>query len=262
MPRFSANLSFLYPDRPFLERFGAAAADEFKAVEYRSPYEHPVEDLKALLDAHGLEQALFNLPAGDWAGGERGIACLPDRVAEFRDGVDLALGYAAALGCTRINCLAGLAPSGLSRVQLEEVLAGNLAYATQRFAKAGLTLMLEPVNTRDMPGFLIATTTDALRIIDAVGAPNLKVQFDLYHAQIMQGDLVTTLTDLGDRLGHVQVADNPGRREPGTGEINVRFVLEALDRLGYREWVGCEYIPAGDTSAGLTWMTPFKGDRA
>lgn len=259
MPKFSANLTFLYQQHGFLDRFAAAAADGFPAVEYVSPYEHAPEVVAEALAANGLVQALFNMPAGDWDAGERGIGCLPDRVEEFRAGVDTAIRYGQALGCTRINCLAGFAPAGVDAAILEATLVGNLAYAAPRFADAGIALLLEPINQRDMPGFYVSTTDHWERLADRVGSDNFFLQYDIYHTQVMQGDLVPTFARLRPRIAHVQIADNPGRNEPGTGEINYGFVLPELDRLGYEGFVGCEYKPqSGDTSAGLGWMAPWR----
>lgn len=258
MPKFSANLTFLYPDRPFLERFAAAAADGFPAVEYVGAYQFPEAQIADLLRDHGLEQALFNLPAGDWEAGERGIGCLTDRVDEFRESVDTAIRYGKATGCPKINCLAGLAPKGADRAQLEATLVSNLQFAAPRFADAGIKLLLEPINAIDMPEYYVQTTDHAERILAAVGSNNLYIQYDFYHMQIMQGDLVRTFERLQNRIAHVQIADNPGRNEPGTGEINYGFVLSALDRLRYDGYVGCEYKPRGDTSEGLTWMKPYR----
>lgn len=257
MLKFSANLSFLYTEVPFLERFAAAAKDGFRAVEYVSPYVAPAAEIAALLRSNGLEQALFNLPAGNWDGGERGIGCLPDRVEEFRAGIDTAIAYATALGCPKVNCLAGIAPRGVAAKVLESTLVANLGYAAPRLAAAGIKLLLEPINTRDIPGFYVTTTHHAERLLAAVGSDNLFIQYDVYHTQVMQGDLVPTYARLRERIGHIQIADNPGRNEPGTGEINYGFVLSEIDRLGYDGWVGCEYKPKAGTSAGLGWMTPY-----
>jgi hydroxypyruvate isomerase len=257
VPKFSANLSFLYADLPFLDRFAAAAKDGFRAVEYVGPYGFPAEDVAAALKSNGLTQALFNLPAGNWDGGERGIGCLADRVVEFQAGVETAIRYAQALGCDKINCLAGIAPAGTTADERDAVLVANLKYAAPRLASAGIKLLLEPINLRDIPGFHVSTTHHAERLLDAVGSDNLFIQYDVYHTQVMQGDLVPTYARLKDRIGHVQVADNPGRNEPGTGEINYGFVLSELDRLGYDGWVGCEYKPKAGTSAGLGWMKPY-----
>ena len=257
MPKFSANLTFLYQEHAFLDRFAAAAADGFPAVEYVSPYEHAPEVVAGALAANGLVQALFNMPAGDWDGGERGIGCLPDRVEEFRASVDTAIRYGRALGCRKINCLAGFAPPGVDAEALEATLVGNLKYAAPRFADAGIKLLLEPINRRDMPAFFVATTQHAERLFAAAAESNLWIQYDIYHAQVMQGDLVPTFARLRERIAHVQIADNPGRHEPGTGEINYRFVLPELDRLGYDGWIGCEYAPLAGTSEGLRWMKHF-----
>lgn len=257
MPKFSANLSFLYADLPFLDRFAAAAQDGFKAVEYVGPYGFPAQDIAAALTSNGLTQALFNLPAGNWDGGERGIGCHGDRVVEFQAGVETTIRYAQALDCHKVNCLAGIAPAGTTFDERDSVLIANLKYAAPRLADAGIKLLLEPINLRDIPGFHVSTTHHAERLLDAVGSDNLFLQYDVYHTQVMQGDLVPTYARLKGRIGHVQIADNPGRNEPGTGEINYGFVLSELDRLGYDGWVGCEYKPKSGTSAGLGWMKPY-----
>ncbi len=254
MPKFSANLSMLFSEHDFLDRFGAAARAGFPAVEYVSPYEHPAETIAAELQRLGLIQALFNLPAGNWAGGERGIAVLPDRVEEFREGVDIALRYARALSCARVNCLAGIAPDGADPAELEAVFVGNLEYAAPRFAEAGVKLLIEPINTRDIPGFFLTTSRQALALMDKVGSDNLFLQYDIYHMQVMEGDLARSIELHLDRIAHVQLADNPGRHEPGTGEINFPFLFDHLDRIGYCGWVGAEYKPAAGTEAGLGWL--------
>jgi len=261
VPRFSANLSFLYQDLAFLDRFAAAAGDGFLGVEYMSPYDEAPDAIAQALARNGLSQALFNVPSGDWGGGERGIACLPDRVEEFRKGVLLALDYAAALGCPRINALAGIAPAGADPARLTDTLVDNLRWAAPRCAEAGVALLVEPINTRDIPGFFLSTTAQAEVILDRVGSDNLYIQYDIYHMQVMQGDLVPTFARLQSRIAHVQVADTPGRNEPGTGEINYPFVFAELDRLGYGGWVGCEYKPRASTSAGLGWMKPYPQER-
>lgn len=257
MPKFSANISFLYADLPFLDRFAAAAKDGFQAVEYVGPYDLPAAEVAAALNTHGLTQALFNLPAGNWDAGERGIGCHGDRVAEFQAGVMTAIHYGQALGCTRINCLAGIAQAGTSVEDRDAILVDNLKYAAPRLADAGITLLLEPINLRDIAGFHVSTTDHAERLLDAVGSDNLLIQYDIYHTQVMQGDLIPTYARLKDRIGHVQIADNPGRHEPGTGEINYPFVFSELDRLGYDGWIGCEYKPRSGTTAGLGWMKPY-----
>ena len=258
MPRFAANLSFLYQEVPLIERIARAAADGFGAVEYVSPYELDKDEIAAALKAAGIAQALFNLPAGDWAAGERGIGCLPDRVEEFRAGLDKAIAYAKALDCSTLNCLCGLMPQGSDFAVLDRTLASNLAYAAPRLADAGIALVFEPINRRDMPTYHVATTDHAETIMAMANVENLRIQYDFYHMQIAQGDLIPTFERLFERIGHVQVADNPGRNEPGTGEINYGFVFEALDRLGYAGWVGCEYKPKTTTTEGLGWMAPYR----
>ena len=257
MPRFSANLSFLYQEHPFLDRFAAAAADGFEAVEYLGPYNYPQEQVADTLRANRLTQALFNAPSGDWAAGERGIACLPARMDEFRLGLATALDYAETLGCRRLNVLAGMMPANADPIMFEDALVANLQFAAPRCADRGVKLLIEPINLRDIPGFLLSTTAQAERILERVGHDNLYIQYDFYHMQVMQGDLIPTFSRLQDRIAHVQIADNPGRNEPGSGEINYGFVLSELDRLGYDGFVGCEYRPRTTTSEGLGWLRPY-----
>lgn len=258
MPRFAANLSMLYPERPFLERFAAAAADGFEAVEYLFPYEYSPQELQQRLTDNGLVQALLNAPPGDWAAGERGIATLPGREDEFRAGFDRALEYAAVLGNTRIHVMAGLLPSQSDRAQHHGVYLENLAYAAAQAAQAGVTVLLEPINTRDMPGFFLNRQDQAQAICKEVGARNLKVQFDCYHCQIVEGDLAVKLRrDMGG-IGHIQIAGVPDRHEPDLGELNYPYLFELIDELGYDGWIGCEYRPRGDTSAGLQWLRDWK----
>ncbi|WP_439536234.1 hydroxypyruvate isomerase [Methyloversatilis sp.] len=254
MPRFCANLSLLFTEQPFAGRYAAAARAGFTGVECHFPYGVPAEALADELQAHQLEQVLFNLPPGNWAAGERGIACLPDRVDEFEAGVGQALDYARVLNCRRINCLAGLAPDGADRAELLAVMERNVRFAARALSREGIELMVEPINTRDMPGFLLNHSAETLALIERVGEPNVKLQYDVYHMQIMEGDLARTLQRERARIGHVQIADNPGRHEPGTGEINYPFLFKWLDRIGYAGWVSAEYLPAGDTAAGLGWM--------
>jgi hydroxypyruvate isomerase len=254
MPRFNANISQLYTDLDFLDRFQAAAADGFRGVEYRMPYDHAPGDIADLLRAHDLEQVLFNLPAGDWAGGERGIACLPGRQAEFREGLEQAIDYAGALGCRRLNCLAGLMPEGASYNELESTLIGNLRHANDRLAGTGITLLIEALNRLDLPTCMLASTDSVERLLSHVGTANVRLQYDFYHMQVMQGDVVRHFARLLPVIGHAQIAGNPGRHEPDVGELNYRFIFSEIDRLGYDGWVGCEYVPLGDTSAGLGWM--------
>ncbi len=271
MPRFAANLTMLFTERPFLDRFAAAAEAGFEAVEYLFPYAYEANALAERLRANGLVQALFNLPAGDWEAGERGVACHPDRIEEFREGVAKAIEYAAALGCRRLNCLAGIAPEGVEEAALRATFVDNLRYAADALARAGLTLLIEPINTQDVPGFYLSRTDQAAAILDAVGADNLMIQYDAYHAQIMEGNLAETLARHSARIGHIQIAEVPGRHEPGTGEIDYRFLFAHLDRIGYGGWVGCEYKPAAGTAEGLGWFAPYRrraagedteGDRA
>ena len=257
MLKFSANLSFLYQELGFLDRFAAAAKDGFKAVEYLGPYAETREAVSAALRDNGLTQALFNVPSGNWAGGERGIACLPERVDEFRTGIRTALDYATALNCPKVNVISGLVPAGADMQVLEDTLVDNLKFAADLCAKSGVKLLIEPINTRDIPGFFLTTTAQAERILDRVGHANLYIQYDVYHMQVMEGDLIPTYERLRHRIGHIQIADNPGRNEPGTGEINYSFVLGEIDRLGYDGWIGCEYKPKAGTSAGLGWMKPY-----
>ncbi|MFQ5786179.1 MAG: hydroxypyruvate isomerase [Alphaproteobacteria bacterium] len=257
MPRFAANLTMLFNEVDFLDRFAAAADAGFTGVEYLFPYDFEKAALVERLRANRLTQALHNLPAGDWTAGERGIACHPDRVDEFRDGVGRAIDYATALGCERLNCLAGLAPAGVDDGAVRETFVGNLRFAAAACATASITLLTEPINTRDVPGFWLSHTDQAISIIDEVGATNLKLQYDVYHMQIMEGDLAATLARHIDRIGHIQIADSPGRHEPGSGEIDYPFLFDRLDRLGYEGWVGCEYKPAGGTVEGLGWLKPY-----
>ena len=253
MPKFSANLSMLFTEHAFLDRFEPAAKAGFKAVEFLFPYAFSAADIKARLDRHGLQLVLHNLPAGDWEAGERGIACHPNRVEEFRAGVASAIAYATALGVRQLNCLAGKAPAGVYDAALRQTFVANLRHAAAEFKKAGLNLLIEPINTFDIPGFYLNRTAQALDILDEVGASNAFVQYDIYHAQRMEGELATTIQKHLARIAHIQLADNPGRNEPGTGEINYAFLFAHLDRTGYGGWIGCEYKPAGTTEAGLGW---------
>ncbi len=253
MPRFAANLSMLFTEVAFLDRFERAAKADFEAVEFLFPYAFDAKDIRQRLTAHRLEPVLHNLPPGDWDAGERGIACHPDRVAEFRDGVGKGIAYAKALGVPRLNCLAGKAPAGAPADLLRRTFVENLRHAAAEFKKAGLTLLIEPINFYDMPGFYLNTTAQAISILDEVGADNALVQYDIYHAQRMEGELATTLEKHLARIGHMQLADNPGRHEPGTGEINYEFLFTHLDHIHYTGWVGCEYKPIGATEAGLGW---------
>jgi hydroxypyruvate isomerase len=254
MPRFAANLTMLYNELPFLDRFEKAARAGFGSVEFLFPYAWPAEVVAAKLQSNRLKLVLHNLPAGDWDAGERGIACLPDRVEEFRDGVAKAIAYAKVLGAPQLNCLAGKVPLGASPEALRKTFVDNLKYAAAELDKAGLRLLIEPINTWDIPGFYLNRTAQAIAIIEEVGADNLHLQYDIYHAQRMEGELAATITKHIARIAHVQVADNPGRNEPGTGEINYGFLFAHLDKLGYAGFVGCEYKPATTTDAGLGWL--------
>jgi hydroxypyruvate isomerase len=257
MPKFAANLTMLFNEVDFLDRFGAAAQAGFSGVEYLFPYPYPKEQLAERLHQHNLRQVLHNLPAGDWAKGERGIACLPDRVAEFQDGVGRAIEYATALSCTQVNCLAGIAPPGITADKVQETFVSNLRFAAGKLEAAGIRLLIEAINTRDIPGFHLNRTKQAVDTIAAVGSGNLWVQYDIYHMQIMEGDLAPTLQRYKARIAHIQLADNPGRNEPGTGEINYPFLFDFIDRLGYEGWIGCEYKPKTTTLAGLGWIRPY-----
>ena len=253
MPRFAANLTMLYTEHPFLDRFEHAAKAGFKAVEFLFPYAFDAGDIKRRLDTNGLQLVLHNLPAGNWDAGERGIACHPDRVQEFREGVQTAIGYARQLGVRQLNCLAGKAPAGVADEVLRKTFVDNLRFAATELGKAGLRLLIEPINTYDIPGFYLNRTAQAAAILDDVGAANAFIQYDIYHAQRMEGELAATIAKHLPRIGHVQLADNPGRNEPGSGEINYAFLFAHLDRLGYDGWIGCEYKPATTTEAGLGW---------
>ena len=255
MPRFAANLSMLFTEVPFMERFALARGAGFDGVEYLFPYEWPEQKLRQALQDNNLTQVLFNLPPGDWAAGERGIACLPDRVEEFRAGVEQALAYATALDCRRLNCLAGLKPEDLEEELAWQTLSDNVSWAAGRLAESGITLCLEAINSRvDMPGFVLDTSARVMSLIEAVDADNIRLQYDLYHMQIMEGDLIRTLECLLPWIGHIQFADNPGRHEPGTGEINFANVFAAIDSLDYDGWVSAEYRPSGVTGDSLDWL--------
>jgi hydroxypyruvate isomerase len=264
MPRFAANLSTLYPEHDFPDRFAAAAADGFEAVEYLFPYAYEATELRRRLDAHGLRQVLFNAPPGDWDAGERGIAALPGREAQVRDGVDRALEYAAALDCPRVHMMAGLVPPSADPAPYHATYLSNLAYAAEQAATVGVDILIEPINGRDMPGYFLHRQADAHTVVKEVGAPNLKVQLDLYHCQIVEGDLTTTLRrDLPTgRVAHLQIAGVPDRHEPDAGELNLRHLMSVVDELDYDGWIGCEYFPKAGTSEGLGWLHQFQGDNA
>ena len=244
----------LFPELEFLERFAAAAQAGFRYVEYQFPYQWKSEDVAHAAAEAGVAVVLHNLPAGDFTKGERGIACLPGREQEFRDSLEKAIAYAKAVDCARLNCLAGLAPAAREHF---DVLVQNVRFAARRLGAAGLQLMLEPINTRTVPGFFLSRSAQAIDVLNAAGEGNAFLQYDVFHMQIMEGDLAQSLARLLPRIGHVQIADVPGRNEPGTGEINFDFMLEHIDRLGYVGWIGCEYNPRGDTLEGLKWAQPY-----
>lgn len=257
MPRFAANLTMLFNEVDFLSRFDQAAAAGFSAVEFLFPYDFTVEQLKEALTRNKLQLVLHNLPAGNWASGERGIACHPDRMAEFRAGVDKAIAYASALGVKQVNCLAGIQPANVSDADARQTLVDNLKFAAPKLAAAGIKLLIEPINTFDIPGFFLNHTRQALDIIADTGSDNVFVQYDIYHMQRMEGELAKTIEKNLGKIAHLQLADNPGRNEPGTGEINYGYLFTFLDRIGYQGWIGCEYKPATITEAGLGWAAPY-----
>jgi hydroxypyruvate isomerase len=257
MIKLAANLTWMFGEVDFLDRFEAAANAGFHGVEYLFPYAYEKEKLLERLQMNGLTQVLHNLPAGDWAAGERGIACLPDRKTEFQEGVGRAIEYATTLGCKQLNCLSGITPKGVALDKVRETLTSNLKFAAGALAAAGIRLHLEAINTRDIPGFYVCRTAQALEIVDEVGSPNLSLLYDIYHMQVMEGDLAPTIERNLARIGHMQLADNPGRHEPGTGEINYPFLFRFIDKIGYAGWIGCEYKPQTTTTAGLGWAKPY-----
>ena len=274
MPQFAANLSWMYAELPMAERFAAAARDGFTAVEILSPYIWAPDELKAILQRHGQQLVLFNAPPGGvdaasiekaWASSQKGTACLPGREAEFRAGIVLALEYAQALGCPRIHVMAGLVPAGMERETVQPTYVNNLREAAAMAAKVGVDLLIEPINTRDIPRFFLNRQDHAHEIIREVGAPNVKVQMDLYHCQIVEGDLAMKLRKYlpTGHVGHLQIAGTPGRNEPDVGEINYAYLFALLDELDYSGWVGCEYRPlrgtrAGATTDGLGWLKNLR----
>jgi len=256
MPRFAANLSMLYPELDFLDRFEAAARDGFAAVEFLFPYAYDAREIARRLGDHGLAQVLFNAPPGNWDAGERGIACLPGRDDEFRDGVRRALEYAQALGCPRVHVMAGLVPPGATREALRAQYIERVRWAAEAAARAGVTILVEPINTRDIPGYFLNRQDEAHAVLAAIGSPRLKVQMDLYHCQIVEGDVAAKLRAYlpTGRVGHLQIAGVPERHEPDLGELNYPYLFDVVDALGWEGWIGCEYRPAADTSAGLGWL--------
>jgi hydroxypyruvate isomerase len=259
MPKFAANLTMLFTEQPFLDRFERAARAGFDAVEFLFPYAFDASEIKDRLVSNNLKLVLHNLPAGNWDAGERGIACLPDRVAEFREGVARAIEYGTKLGVPKINCLAGKAPADIADELLRQTFVENLRFAAAELKAVGIRLLIEPINLYDIPGFYLNRTAQAVAILDEVGSDNLFIQYDIYHAQRMEGELIGTMQKHFARIGHLQLADNPGRNEPGTGEINYDRVFAAIDRLGYDGWIGCEYKPATTTEAGLGWLARARG---
>jgi 2-dehydrotetronate isomerase len=273
MPRFAANLSMMYVELPFLDRFEAAAKDGFKAVEFLFPYAWPATEIAARLQANGLEQVLFNAPPGGretesiekaWATGRRGTACLPGMEEEFRTGVQLALDYAETLDCPRIHLMAGLMPEGAGREELRDVYVSNLRWAARQAAQAGRDVVIEPINTRDIPSFFLNRQADAHAVLADVGALNLKVQMDLYHCQIVEGDVAMKLRQYlsTGKVGHLQIAGVPERHEPDLGELNYDYLFSIIDELNFDGWIGCEYRPAAGTSSGLCWIRPHLKARA
>ena len=257
MPKFSANLTMMFNEVDFLDRFERAARVGFRAVEYMFPYGFKKDQLVNQLGQYGLEQVLHNLPAGNWQAGERGIACLPGREGEFQEGAGLAIEYAKALKCSRLNCLVGKTPQGTSLEKVRQTLADNLRFAAKALEKEGIELLIEPLNDQDIPGFYLVHTRDAIQLFEEVNHPNLWLQYDIYHMQIMEGNLTKTILHHLPRIEHIQLADHPGRHEPGTGEINFTNLFRSIDEAGYKGWIGCEYIPAGKTEEGLEWIKPY-----
>lgn len=254
MPRFAANLTMLFTEYPFLERIDRAADAGFEAIEFLFPYQEDVDGIREALTRKGMQQILFNLPAGDFAGGERGIANNPERVEEFRDGVSRALEIATKLECPRLNCLSGLTLDDVPHDTQWKTLVENYQYAAEETKKAGVQQLVEPINTFDMPGFIVSDTRRGLQLIHEVGSHNLKLQYDIYHMQRMEGELIGTMKANLDQIAHIQLADNPGRHQPGTGEINYPFVLRQIDEMGYEGWVSLEYVPEGATADTFGWL--------
>jgi len=257
MPRLAANLSMMFNELPFLDRFAAARKAGFEGVEFLFPYEFPAAELRRRLTGEGLTQALFNMPPGNWAGGERGLASLPGRQGEFREGVQRALEYAATLDCRLVHCMAGIVPDGVSQTTAAAVYAANLVWAAEQAAPAGVRIAIEPINHRDMPGFFLNTQAQGAAIVEAIGADRLGLQFDVYHVQVTEGDITKRMEKYMPVIAHMQIADVPARNEPGTGEIAWAYVFRRIDALGYGGWIGCEYRPKGETLAGLGWAKRY-----
>lgn len=260
MPRFAANLSMLFTELPFLDRFERAAAAGFEAVEFLFPYDWTAQEIRSRLDDNGLRLVLHNLPPGDWERGERGLACLPDRVDEFRAGVDRAIDYALALGAPQLHCLSGIEPAGVPAERIHQTYLDNLRFAAQAMQRAGIKTLIEPINRFDIPGIHLHRPSQGIAVLDEAGCDNLWLQYDLYHAQRTEGELAATLERWLPRIAHLQIADNPGRHEPGTGEVNWDFLFAHIDRIGYAGWIGCEYRPATTTDAGLDWFRRARGN--
>lgn len=259
MPNFAANLSMMFNESEFLDRFQQAANSGFKGVEYLFPYSYDKNKLADLLDSYKLTQVLHNLPAGDWEAGERGIACDPDRVSEFQDGVGTAIEYASTLNCPQVNCLAGIPPDGVSVNLIKRTFLSNLEFAAKKLEEAKIKLLIEPINTRDIPGFYLSNTNQARSIIEEINSDNLYLQYDIYHMQVMEGDLAPTIQKNLNIIEHFQIADTPGRNEPGTGEINYPFIFDMIDNTTYNGWIGCEYKPSESTKTSLGWAKPYLG---
>ena len=257
MPRFAANLTMLYGEHAFLDRFGAAAKDGFKGVEFLFPYDHPAGEIRSRLDANGLTQALFNAPPGDWEKNERGLASLPGREEDFRRSIDKALEYAAVIGNKTLHVMAGLIRPGQDRARHREVYVRNLQLAARAAKGAGITVVIEPINTRTIPGFFLNRQDEAHAVCKEVAEPNIKVQMDFFHCQIVEGDLATKLRQYAKGVGHIQIAGVPDRHEPDTGEVLYPYLFKVMDEVGYAGWVGCEYHPRKGTSEGLGWLRPY-----
>jgi len=261
MPKFAANLTMLFNEVPFLDRFAAAADAGFNAVEFLFPYPYRIAELSERLQQNRLKLVLHNLPAGNWEAGERGIACLPDRVTEFQEGVGRAIEYASALKVPQLNCLVGIPTASVDADKARATIVDNLRFAAGELKKADIRLLVEPCNSYDIPGFALNRSSEGLDVIRAVGSDNLFLQYDIYHMQRMEGELAATIKKNLPQIAHIQLADNPGRNEPGTGEINYPFLFDLLDTIGYDGYVGCEYKPRTNTTAGLCWVQSVAGQR-
>lgn len=257
MPNLSANLTMLFTEVDFLDRFKLASQAGFKAIEYLFPYQWDKQLLADKIKANHLLQTLHNIPAGDWSAGDRGIACIPGREGEFQDGVGKAIEYAKALECPKLNCLAGVPPEDADPEKVRQILVDNLIFAAKALEKEGITMVVEALNNLDVPGFYFVHIEDILTVKREIGQSNIYVQYDVYHMQIMEGNLINTINRNISEIGHIQIADNPGRHEPGTGEINFPNLFKAIDQAGYDGWIGCEYVPATTTAEGLGWVKPY-----